>query len=147
MKKLLQTIGNWLAHLFGGLLPKTKNALRIAISITEAIKNFDLKHGNLVDIATQIIPSDIDNKVKDKIRSILPELLLQLQLVDATLGLKKEDEILAAALKTIQSLDKNFSNAFLHSIAVLIAQVAADGKLDFSDAVFLVEFIYNRKKN
>lgn len=142
MKKFLKKIGEWIAKLFGNILPEVQKAIKLGVTITEAIKTFDTNNPFAADILTQIIPGDLDEKIKDKIREELPKIMVELKLVDATLGLTDPDEILIAATKVIQQLEGDYSSAFLHNLSILISQVAADGKLNWSDSIILVEWYY-----
>jgi hypothetical protein len=142
MKKLLKGIGEWISNLFHGLLPEIKKAIEIGVTVTEAIKNFDSANPEVADILTTIIPGNLDDAIKAKIREALPKIVVELKLVDATLGLTDPNAIMAAAVKVMQQLDADYSSVFLHNLSVLVAQVAADGKLDWSDAIVLVEWFY-----
>lgn len=146
MKKLLKNIGDFISKLFKNILPSAQKAIKIGIDITEAIKTFDTNSPFAADILTQIIPGDLDDKIKDKIREQLPKIMVELKLVDATIGLKDPNEILVAATKVIQQLEGDYSSAFLHSLSALITKVASDGKLTWSDSVYLAEFLYQNKK-
>jgi ferric iron reductase protein FhuF len=42
----------------------------------------------------------------------------------------------------LQGLDGDIKSAFLHNISILVAQVAADGKLTWSDGVYILEWYY-----
>jgi len=145
MKKLLQKIAEWIKKLFGNLLPELQKAISVGVTITEAIKNFDTANPIVADILTTIIPGDLDDNIKAKIREELPKIVVELKLVDATLGLKDPNEIILAAVKVIQQLDGDYSSAFLHSLSILIAQVAADGKLTWQDAIYLAEWFYDNQ--
>jgi hypothetical protein len=145
LKSFFKNLFSNIAAAFTKLLPKLKKAIKVGVEVTEAIKNFDEKNGAVVDILTAIIPGNIDDTVKNAIRAKLPALMVQLRLVDETLGLTDPNEIMAAAMKVLQSLDKEYKSAFLHNMSVIVAQVAADGKLTWSDAIILLEWYYKEK--
>jgi len=42
----------------------------------------------------------------------------------------------------LQGLDGDIQSAFLHNLSILVAQVAADGQLTWSDGVYLLEWYY-----
>lgn len=140
LKRLLHSIGAFFKNIFEGLTPKLKTAIHIGVTITETIKNF--ADSGVADILTSIIPGDLDDKIKDKLRLALPKIVVELKLVESSLGLKDPQEIMRAAVKVIQQLDGDYKSAFLHDLSILTAQVVADGKLDWKDAVFLLEYYY-----
>jgi hypothetical protein len=45
----------------------------------------------------------------------------------------------------LQALDGDISSSFLHSLSVLVAEVASDGKLTWSDGVYLLEWYYQHE--
>lgn len=146
LKSIIHAIGGFFAHLFAGLLPELKAAIHIGVTITDAIKNFDANNPSVADIITSIIPGNVDDKIKDTLREKLPQIVVELKLVDATLGLTDPNEIVAAAVKVLQQLSGDYRSAFLNSLSIIIAQVAADGKLDWNDAVYLLKWYYDHKK-
>ena len=146
LKKFFRKIGLFFEKLFKGLLPDLKKAVHIGVIVTNAIKDFDLKNAGTVDIITKLIPGEIDDKIKDKIREELPMIVTQLQLVDNTMMLTNKDEIVASAVKTLQQLSGDYRSSFLNSLSIIIAQVAADGKLDWNDAKYILAWYYDNQK-
>jgi len=146
LKKFFRKIGQFFEKLFKGLLPDLKKAIHIGVIVTNAIKEFDLANAGTVDIITKLIPGELDDKIKDKIREELPMIMTQLQLVDNTMMLTNKDEIVASAVKTLQQLSGDYRSAFLNSLSIIVAQVASDGKLDWNDAKYLLSWYYDNQK-
>jgi hypothetical protein len=117
--------------------------LHIGITITENIKNFI--DSPTVDILTSIIPGTVDDMIKDKLRVSLPIFLTELKLVESSLNLTQPDLIVKAAISVIQTMDKNIKPGILHQLSILVAQLAADGKLSWSDGVLLSQWYYEHK--
>lgn len=146
LSKLLKAIGKFFSRLWNGLLPELKKAIHVGVVITNAIKEFDTKNSGVVDIITAIIPGNLDNKIVAKLREQLPKICIELKLVDATLGLTDPNEIVAAAVKAMQQLSGDYKSAFLNSFSIIVAQVAADGKLDWNDAAYLLKWYYDNQQ-
>jgi hypothetical protein len=127
-------------HLFDKISPELKTAIHIGVIVVEKIKQFI--ETPLADVVTAIIPGEIDDTVKNLLREYLPRLFVELRLADSCVDLTDPNEIVACALKTLQQIEGDFKNAFLHDISILVAQVAADGKLDWMDGVYLTEYYY-----
>lgn len=140
LKSFLSKIWASIKLLFNGLPSDLKSAIHIGVIITENIKKF--VDSPLADILTVLIPGDVDDKIKELLRGKLPIILAELKLTDNCDNLTDSQSITSCAIKTIQSLDGNIQSAFLHSISVLVAQVASDGKLTWSDGVYLLEWYY-----
>lgn len=149
MKKLLKSIAQWIAHLFSGLSPFLKKSIHIGVTVTDAIKNFDDSTPEAADILTAIIPGDLDDKIKVLLRANLPKIVVELRLVDATLGLTDPNQIMQAAIKVLQQIDSDYAirPGFLNNLAVVIAQIAADGKLDWDDAAYVIKYYFDHNKN
>lgn len=145
MKKLLKKIGEWIKRLFIGINPVLQKAVSIGADVAEAVKNFDTVNPIVADIITALIPGTVDDMVKSRLREYLPKIAVQLRLVQATQGLKDPNQIMLAAVKVIQQMDGDYKSAFLHNLSIMAAQVASDGKLDWSDAVYLLEWYYQNK--
>jgi hypothetical protein len=132
-----------LKSLFDGMPAELKTAIHIGVVVTENINKFVASPG--ADILTALIPGDIDDRIKSYLRSQLPVILVQLKLADQCAELTDPEEITACAVKCLQSLDNNIKSAFLHNISIMAAQVAADGKLTWSDGVYLLEWYYQHQ--
>lgn len=145
LKTFFKKIGDFFARLFKSLAKELQKAVSIGVEVTEAIKKFDEKNPMVADILTSIIPGDVDDRIKERMRVMLPKIVIELRLVDSAKGLTDPDEIMLAAVKVIQQLDGDYKSAFLHNFSILAAQAASDGKLSWSDAVYLMEWYYRNK--
>jgi hypothetical protein len=143
IKTFLTKIWATIQSLFNNFPADLKTAVHIGVTVTQNIKNLiDLP---VVDILTAIIPGDTDDKIKQVLRTGIPVILFNLKLADTCGELKDPQQITACAIKTLQSLDGDIKSAFLHTFSVLVAQLAADGKLTWGDAVCIVEWYYQHK--
>lgn len=145
LKSILHGIGQWIANIFKGMEPIAKKAVAIGVQVTNAIKEFDTNNPGVADIITKLIPGTADDKAAEAIRAKLPEIMVELKLVDATLGLTDPDEIVAAGIKAIQQLSGDYKSSFLNSLSIILTQVAADGKIDWDDAVYLGKWFYDHE--
>src|SRR6201985_2554549 len=131
LKSFLSKLWADIKNLFDGIPSELKTAIHIGVVVTEGLKTF--VDSPAADILTAIIPGDIDDDLKDLLRAKLPQILTELKLADSCSGLTDPSQITSCALKVLQGLDGDIKSAFLHSLSVLVAQVAADGKLTWSD--------------
>jgi len=145
LKSFLHHIADFFANTFHSLVPALQKAIEIGVTVTDAVKNFDTANPEVADILTAIIPGTIDDTIKAKLREELPKIAIELRLIGATINVSDPNEIMLAAVKVIQQMDGDYKSAFLHNFSILAAQVAADGKLNWSDAVYLLEWFYKNK--
>ncbi|MES2268654.1 MAG: hypothetical protein V4520_17950 [Bacteroidota bacterium] len=143
IKSFLTKLWGTIQSLFNKFPSEIKVAVQIAVSVTENVKKF--VDSPLSDVLTVLIPGDIDDKIKELLRSALPGILTNLKLANECGNLSDPEEITKCAIDTLQKLDKDIRNVFLHNLSVLVAQIAADGKLTWSDGVSVVEWYYKYK--
>jgi hypothetical protein len=143
IKSFLTKLWETIKSLFSSFPDKLKAAVHIGIIITENIKT--IVDSPIADILTAIIPGEIDDKIKQALRAGIPIILTDLKLTDQCSNLTDPQEITKCAVETLKTLDGDIKSAFLHNLSILIAQVAADGKLSWADGVCILEWYYQNK--
>jgi len=143
LKSFLSKIWTEVENLFNNIPAELKLAIHIAVIITENIKSF--VDSPAADILTAIIPGDLDDDLKNLLRAKLPAVLTELKLADNCAGLTDPSQITSCAVTVLQGLDGDIKSAFLHNLSILIAQVAAAGKLTWSDGVYILEWYYQNE--
>ncbi|MBS1519623.1 MAG: hypothetical protein JST50_01400 [Bacteroidetes bacterium] len=143
LQSFLSKIWNQIKALFDGIPAELKTAIHIGVEVTEGIKTF--VDSPAADILTAIIPGDIDDEVKNWLRAKLPAILTELKLADSCGQLTDPSEITKCAVQVLQGLDGDVKSAFLHNLSILVAQVAADGKLTWSDGVYILQWYYEHE--
>ena len=143
LQSFLSKIWAEIKALFEGIPSELKTAIHIGVEVTQNIKNF--VDSPAADVLTTIIPGDIDDEIKNWLRAKLPGILTKLKLADSCSQLTDPAAITECAIKVLQGLDADVQSPFFHSLSVLIAEVAADGKLSWSDGVYLLEWYYQHE--
>jgi hypothetical protein len=143
LSSFLAKIWAEIKSLFEGIPAELKTAIHIGVLVTENIKNF--VDSPAADILTAIIPGDIDDEVKSWLRVKLPTILTELKLADSCGSLTDPAAITECAVNVLQGLDSNVKSAFLHNLSIMVAEVASDGKLTWSDGVYLLEWFYKNE--
>jgi hypothetical protein len=143
LQTYLSKIWGEIKALFDGIPSELKTAIHIGVEVTQNIKNF--VDSPAADVLTAIIPGDIDDEIKNWLRAKLPQVLTELKLADSCGSLTDPAAITACAIKVLQGLDADVQSPFFHSLSVLVAQVATDGKLTWSDGVYLLQWYYDHE--
>jgi hypothetical protein len=143
LKTFINKIWGEIKTLFDGITDEMKTAIHVGVVITENIKNF--VDSPAADILTAIMPGDLDDQIKGWLRAKLPTILTELKLADSCNSLTDPQQIIACAIKVLQGLEGDVKSAFLHNLSIFIAQVAADGKLSWSDGVLILEWYYKNE--
>jgi len=139
----LRKIWKAIQTLFNHIPEELKVAIHTGIVITENIKTF--VDSPAADIITLLIPGETDDRIKAILRKAIPQILIQLKLADSCSEIDNPAELTSCAIKTLQSLTGDLKSAFLHNLSVLIAQVAADGKLTWQDGASIMEWYYQNR--
>jgi hypothetical protein len=143
LTSFLSKIWAGIKSLFEGLPAELKTAIHIGVMVTQNIKAF--VDSPAADVLTALIPGDLDDAIKNLVRDKLPTILTELRLADNCAGLTEPAEITKCAIKILQGLGGDVQSAFLHNLSIMVAQVAADGKLTWSDGVYLLEWYYQHQ--
>ncbi len=143
LKSFLNSIGHFFEKIFKGLKKPAKLAIHWGVLITENIKNF--VDSEAADVLTSIIPGTLDDKIKEKLRTAIPEILVKLKLADECADETDPQKLTACAIKVLQAIEKPFRNDFLDALAVQIGIVAADGKLTWDEAKSVLKWYYDHK--
>ena len=134
--KFLTKLWERIKALYLSLKPETKRAIAISIEVTTRLNNF--VNSTEADILTALIPGNADDRIKENLRIILPEVLKELRLADSSM--QSSDTIIRHAISKIDQLSGDAKSGFLHLIAVMIARKL--NNISWSDAVATVEYKY-----
>lgn len=143
MKKLFKFIGklwNGIKQLFSSVDKLLQQHISTAVITVENLKQ--LADSPSLDVITAIIPGNVDDKIKEKLRDYLPVLLDQLRVYE-TCNKLDPDQKLQCIVRQINLSTNNIKNHLYHGLASLIIQTLSDGKLSFGDCIVLSEYYYN----
>jgi hypothetical protein len=139
---LFKSIGRFFGNIFRKVRKAAEKEIILAIKIVDNIKNFDIKHPEIADIITAVIPGDLDNAIKQKARKALPEILLKLNIAKECVGLENADLFVKCALEKLADFDPKIKGLMLHNIAILLTDAFADGKVTVSEITGVIEAVY-----
>jgi len=152
MKKFLKNVWNWIVSTFNTVWNKVDEVvgtfLPVATNTVEAIKR--VIENPLLNITVEVIKSftpDVDDKVIDKavelLKEKIPQLALQLKIVDEIHGIEDKNEQVRRVLLVIgEGIDDEKWEKFLSGLAQEILYALADGKITWGEAGALVEYYY-----
>lgn len=146
IRTLITKISEQIKSIFIGMPAELQSAASIAVVIVENLKT--VIENPAIDILTVVIPGNLDNTIVNCIRTCLPKILTDLRLIDNTTEPIDDHAKVESAITIIQNLNSNIKSAFLHDLAVLIAQELArlaNNTLSWTDAVYVIEWYYQRE--
>jgi hypothetical protein len=133
LKSFFRKIWEGIKKAFEGLAPDLKEAIHIGVIVVDNMKTFI--EGEAADVLTAIIPGQLDDVIKERLRAFLPKILIEMKLAEQCSELTDPSEIVACAIKTLQQIGGD-------CLAVMIAEVASDGKLTWDDSKAIIKW-YN----
>jgi hypothetical protein len=140
LKTFIANIWEHIKDLFHKIEPQAKDAIAIGVKVVDNIKAaFD---SGIVDSIASVL-GGVAPEIAAKIESVLPKIVAELQLANNCANETDPTKIIQCAIDTLKGLaGTNAQKDFFDSIAVEIAVVVADGKLDWNDAKTIAKW-YN----
>jgi hypothetical protein len=146
-------IGKWIRgwrldkffnRIFGSVNDFAKELAPVAIGVVQCVKKF--VDSPIADVITSIIPGNIDDRLKEKLRAILPDVIIKMQLVDTIANIEDRNEQLKAILEKLKLSSDEAQNVFYHGLASLILEKLSDGKLTWTESVVIAEYYYKMQQ-
>lgn len=142
MKNLFQKIVLWVKGMLGSLLDHFKGIAVVAVNITDKLKT--IVESEVLDIVVDLIPGDVDDKILDKVRAILPIVIAKVSLSSNIIeGSESNSEAIAKLVEHLKSLNPEGRKAFWVLFSAELNIALSDGKLSFSEGVILSQLVYN----
>ena len=143
MKNFIKRLIAAIKSLFGGLAKENRDILKLAVAIVDGI--YTAVESPAADIFTAITPTGLDDKLLTWARLRLPSFLKQFKLFASVAELTDPQEIIVKVSEILQSLDLADKNGERLKIAVALAvDITADGKLDWADAVKIIQALKDK---
>ncbi len=148
MKKFLQTILTKVKNLFTKAEDEAKKWTVIAIKLTEGLKVvMDSPVSDVVlSIVKTAIPGTADDVLIDKVKKYveehLPTTILTLKMVNSVANISNPSEQLQAILAQFKLSEDVEKNAAYHDFCTKAIFCLADGKLTWSECVYLAQSGY-----
>lgn len=141
LKSFLHTMFAAIGSIFQHAEEEVKHVLLPAVTeIVNGIKTIvDLDQADIIGgLAGKLGPA-----VEEKLRDILPKILLELKLIESVVNAGDINAQVLAALDALNLSSDRTKKAFYHDIAAMLLQDLSDGKVTWSEAVTLVEYYYH----
>ena len=135
----------FLSDLWHKKMPKRKTEIEYGIELVEKLRTV-LQHP-LEDYLNYLISDTDDSNIIKTIKSKLPCILIDLNLVDRVINKKDSNAVIISAAKCLHSKHGPVQYAFFHSIACIVADIASNGELTWTEIVAIIEDKYQDSKN
>lgn len=138
MSKLLDFLRNiwtWIEKVFHNLPAEYRKLVPIAYDVVNNI--LKVVDSQALDLLTQLIPGDLDNVIVDKLRKLIPEVLLSLNIGNT----------LPEAVDYIKGLTGNERSLFLSGLNSLFTSLLSDGNFSLTDAAAVQAWFHKYRKD
>ncbi|GAC1414706.1 MAG: hypothetical protein NVSMB66_7800 [Candidatus Doudnabacteria bacterium] len=150
MKQLIKHVWNFISTLFDKVVLEVKDvALPVATQVVSVLK--ELTTLDTTDFIGHLADKFGGAIWEDKLRILLPKILLELQLVGSVVSHTKPDgtpddnAIIADFISKLKLSTDRTKDAMYHDIAAMLVVDLADGHISWSEAVVLVEYFYKHQ--
>lgn len=141
MKKLMKKISRILRALFGDMFEFLRGNSQVAVKVTGNLKS--LVESQFLDIATDIIPGDLDDKILKKARVIVPKVATQVAIVHGIIDANdKNSDAVAGIIEYLRKLNPDARVAFWIEFSAKLNVALSDDELDLFEAVVLAQLAY-----
>lgn len=153
IKTTYKSLVSWISQFYYRVDKIADKVAPIAIRIVNAIK--DINDSTQGDVVAQIITAVIPGKKDDAIvKQLRKWLRTQLPIIAEAIGIVQNISSITDANEQLKAIahEINFSNDLkkrtaYHTLATLLIEALADGRISWSEAVVLSEFYYSDIKN
>lgn len=121
------------------LLKKNSEA---AVKITNSLKS--IVESPILDVATYLIPGDLDDKILTKARNIVPRVAMEMAIAHGIIQqAATNQQVYAAIVEHIRNVHNPEGRVgFWLEFSARLNQALADGKIEFGEAASLAQIVY-----
>jgi hypothetical protein len=138
MKKILEQIKTWLQAKFKKGFDIVKRNSHVAVKVTEQLK---IVIGSpIADLLTALIPGDLDNEIKYKLRQVLPEVAAKVAIGHNIIQASDDPTTALAAIKAyIESLGIDARKDWWVLFSAKVMEAISDGEVTYAEIVMLTQ--------
>lgn len=146
MKKLLKQIKEFIII---NILQKPfeffKQHSSVAVNVTQKIKV--MVESPVADIVTDIIPTDVDDKIHEKLKVLMPKIAYKVAVAHNILSVSdNHQESITLVIEELKKLNKENRVGFWILFAGELNKALSDDRLTISEAVTLTQLVYSEYK-
>lgn len=140
IKHFLSNIWDLIGQWFDVAEQAIKDNIHVAVIITENIKKFiDNPVG---DFLLSVVDDKVPGNLAEKVKNILPKVLLGLHIIDDCKDLASEEETLKCISAKLQGVSEENKDMLFRELSLRLAKELSDGQFTISDIVGIVEWYY-----
>jgi hypothetical protein len=148
MRNIFKRLIDFVKNKYKDLFVIFRNNSEVAVKVTHSLKN--IIENPILDILTDIIPGDLDDKIHEKLRIVIPIVAQKLAIAH---GILKESETNSNAVESIieylrsPEVNVGVRASFWIMFSGELNKALSDDKISLSEAVALAQLVYIEIKN
>lgn len=140
-KNIFKKFINWLKGLHGDLFNKFRNNSGIAVQIADKLKK--IVESNILDIATDLIPGDLDDKILKKLKIIIPIVATKLAITHGILNeFDNNSDVIEKIIEYLKNTHSGLKVSFWVIFSAELNVALSDGELTLSEGISLSQLVY-----
>lgn len=145
MKNLFTKIINSVKSIFGKGFDLLRDYSHVAVKVTDQLKY--VVESPFADLATNLIPGDIDRIILVKLRKVLPKVAMQVAITHGILSTNdKNSNAIISIVEYLKTLNPEARIGFWITFSAQINIALSDDKLTLSEAVILAQMAFKEIK-
>ena len=141
MKKVIAQIKTWLQAKFKAGFDAVKKNSHIAVKVTEELKK--VIDSPVADLITALIPGELDNEIKYKLRKILPEIVAKIGIAHNIIQASDDPTVaMQKIVAYIQSLGGDARKDWWVLFSAKVTEALSDGDVTYAELVALTQMAY-----
>jgi len=146
MKNLLKKIIDFVKNKYKSLFDLLRDNSEIAVKVTAKLKG--IVESPITDIITDIIPGDLDDKIHEKLKIIVPIIATKVAIAHGILSVNTKDSDAIGLI--IENLKNEINMGLKVSFWVMFSgelnKALSDDKITLAEAIGLSQLIYSEMK-
>lgn len=140
--RLLRRLELFFITVFAKEFELLKKNSEVAVKITNSLKS--IVESPILDVATYLIPGDLDDKILVKARSVVPRIAMEMAIAHGIIQqATTNQQVYAAIVEHIRKVHNPEGRVgFWLEFSARLNQALADGKIEFGEAASLAQIVY-----
>lgn len=135
----MKKIFTWIKSLFKNIRVTAELYVKPSIQIVDALKN--AVNSPVIPIVTALIPGTLDDYIINKLSKVLPKVIKALHIAECSSN-QDPHQLMLCIIENVKKYEPIERAVTYHSFAALLSVYLSDGKITWSEAVHLTEYLY-----
>jgi hypothetical protein len=142
MKKILTQVSDWLKRQFKQGYDAAKKHSHVAVKVTDGLRK--VVASPVADLITALIPGDLDEEIKYKLRKELPGVAAKVAIAHNILQAEEDPTLALGKIREyIASLGVDAQKSWWVDFSAHVMEVFSDGDVTWSELIIITQKAYD----